>query len=184
VAVDQDLDAAQPLSSIEVEGEGISVAVDDGESVSLPGALNTITISMRQDRPIGTRALRAAIARTDSGSSPSVARSLLRDARVAARRNRLRIAAIDGGSALEAALAEFNTTVVRANVGSRPTLGTYCSNAAISVAAHLPATIKVEVLDVRNDAIHSNVVPSSTNVRRLLSTVTAIVNRVDPLPET
>lgn len=181
VASDQDLDPMNPIKSVVVHGDGLQILTVEGKTTSLPSRPSSIEITVGGPGAVSLRRLRRVLAKLKTSDSPSDAHLLVRDARADLRRGRYRKAVIDAGSATEVVLADLNRRGPQIQTGPRPTLGWFVTQPAIAQAALLPPTTKSELVEVRNDAIHKNVVPSAATARRAVALAREIVNRVDPL---
>jgi hypothetical protein len=126
--------------------------------------------------------LRKAAAEASARAMPSGAHLLLRDARVALRRGKLRIAVIDAGSGVGLALAAFNKNVTHVKTPAKPTVGWYVQEAKIQGSARLPTSLKADLVDVRNDAVHHNYQPSRAEAVRGLALARKVLGTVEPLP--
>lgn len=181
VAVDQDADPQSPIRGVSVPGEGLQIVTVEGPVSSLPASASLISVFVDQSERLNLKTLRRILAKLRTLTAPGDAHLLLRDARADFRRGRLRKAVIDAGSAVELTLADANAKGPKVNTGPRPTLGWFVDQPAISTFASLPPSTKTDLVGVRNDAIHSNVVPSVTAAQLALELARSIVNRVDPL---
>ena len=182
VAVDQDADPSSPVQAVWRPGRGLSLfRVQPGVASRLanmaPG-----TVVRHDFESINLPRLRKAAAQTNAGAMPSDSHLLLRDARGAFRRGKLRIAVIDAGSAVELALAVFNRRVTRVRTPAKPTLGWYVGQPTIQNAALLQPTLTTELVDVRNSAIHRNLRPSRGEGLRALELAKDVLDNVEPLP--
>jgi hypothetical protein len=179
---DQDLDSSHPLQGVQVTGGGLHIMSDDQGNLSLPASANQATVVLHSDESITLPLLRAAAKQVTNSVTPSEAYLLLRDSRAALRRNQLRRAAIDVGSALEVVLADFNRAVTHVTFARLPTLGTWVNNSTIAARASLPAGLQQDVVDVRNAAIHQNLTPPRADVAKAIQIVSSILERLAPLP--
>lgn len=177
VLVNQDTHHLEPLRSITVPGAGLTLqAVHPDGTVSGPRASRVLQVVVGEPEPLTQELLRSAFERSSNGSLPSDARLLLRDARVDHRRERLRKAVIDAGSAVESALAGW----CRSNgvaLPKRPTLGWFVANSGASV----PANTAADLVTVRNDAIHNNITPAPDVATRALEIAATILDLIDPV---
>jgi hypothetical protein len=182
VAVDQDADPSSPIQAVWRPGRGLSLfRVQPGVASRLANMASG-RVMRRDFEPINLPRLRKAAAETNAGATPSDSRLLLRDARAAFRRDKLRIAVIDAGSAVELALVAFNRAVTQLRTPPKPTLGWYTGQPTIQQAAPLPPTLTVELVEVRNRAIHQNVHPSRGEGLRALDLAKDVLDKVEPLP--
>lgn len=181
VAVDQDIDPLSPVSRISVPGDGLQVVTVEGSTSSLPARPSTISIMEDPAERLNLQSFRRVLAKMRMSSRPSDAHLLLRDARADLRRGRLRKAVIDAGSAVELTLADVNRRGPQVNTGRRPTLGWFVDQPAIAAAGGLPANTKSDLVGVRNDAIHHNVVPSRSAAHGAISLAKSILDTADPL---
>ncbi|WP_448620059.1 hypothetical protein [Geodermatophilus sp. URMC 65] len=183
VKSDQDLDSDHPLREVRVPGRSLGVVADESGQLSLPATASRITINARDDEPLTLPLLRRAVQLANEAAMFDDAHLLLRDSRAAVRRGQYRRAAIDAGSALELTLADFNRTVTKLSLhrpGRPPTLGTYVKK--IGAQAGLPANVKQDVVQLRNDAIHNNKTPTRAESDLAVALVSSVVNRLRPLP--
>jgi len=177
VTVGQDTHYAEPIRNVHTPGQGLLIteARPDGTFSHVRSAEFT-KLTSSESPHVEETTLVELLTRTNSGRKPSDARLILRDGWVDLRRGRFRRAVIDGGSAAEIALA----TWCRANnrtVGTKPTLGRYVKKAH----APIPAATQVDLVDVRNDAIHNNITPSRVSAQRALETAEKILNALEPI---
>ena len=181
VAVDQDVDPVSTVSRISVPGEGLQIVTVEGSTSSLPARPSTIYITEDSAERLNLQSLRRVLAKMRTSSPPSDAHLLLRDARADLRRGRLRKAVIDAGSAVELTLADVNRRGPQVNTGPRPTLGWFVDQSSIATAAGLPANTKSDLVSVRNDAIHNNVVLNRSVAHGALPLAKSILDTADPL---
>lgn len=180
---DQDADITSPLAYLATPGGGLTIITSESETISLPATANLITVTLPDDEAITLPKFRKAVGQANAGRVPSDAHVLLRDGRAALRRGQFRRAVIDAGSATEVTLADFNRRATRVNTGSRPpTLGWYVRQPAIASGASLPANTKLDLVDIRNKAIHENRMPTRAETATAISIAAQVVNRLDPLP--
>ena len=177
VVVDQDTHHREPLGSISVPGQGLTIraVLSDGR-VSLPRSSNEATIFTRHNELVNLTTLRAIVKRTNAADLPTDAWLLLRDGYIDLRRGRLRKAVIDAGSAAESAMAMWS----RANqvhLPAKPTLGWFVSNAG----APIPATTNQNLVVPRNDAIHNNISPSQSQAWQAVALAKQILETLHPL---
>ena len=182
VICDQDADPGAPLRSVTVTGQGLRVWTEEAGVVSLPSSANRATTIWRNPEPIARKTLTRVVNLLATQPQPSDAHLILRDARAAHRRHRLRQAVIDAGSAVEIVLADFNRAVTRVTTPSKPTLGWYVDQPKIAAQASLPAYTKRDLVEKRNDAIHNNVAPSWSETAQALKLARQIINNLEPLP--
>ena len=155
---------------------------DDRGQLSLPRSANNIRIVSRTEEGVNLPVLRRIARAASGGQAPSDAHLLLRDSRAARRRHQFRRAAIDAGSALEVALADFNNHVTHVIFPRPPTLGTYVNNPVIARHANLPGNLQTDLVNVRNAAIHQNAIPTWEQVGAAIGLVASVLNRLAPLP--
>jgi hypothetical protein len=182
VAVDQDADPLNPLPNVWVRGYGLQVFTVDGETVSLPESNRTIQVLRNSYDPINLPTLRKSFKYANSGDAPSDAHLLLRDSKAQCRRGHFRRAVIDAGPAVEITLSDFNRRVTHVNVGNGQPLGWYVGQSKIAARAKLPTNTKKDLVELRNKAIHENVMPSHNEAILALELAQKIVNSIDPLP--
>lgn len=182
-AIDQDADPHYPINSAMSPGRGLMLMTEEDGAASLPASSSTIYVTMTRCDVITLPILYRVIRQANEGAAPSDPHLLLRDSRAALRRDHLRRAVIDAGSAVELALADFNSRVIHVSParGRLPTLGWYVKQAAIAAGAGVPTNTQVDLVNVRNDAIHQNRVPSRDETILALGLSKGIVDRVDPL---
>jgi hypothetical protein len=183
VICDQDADPTAPLQSLTVTGKGLRTWTEE-EDISLLSSPNHITTVMRIPEPISLSALEGVLGLLATGSRPSDAHLMLRDARAAHRRHRSRQALIDTGSAIEMALADFNRKVTKVPIPTypKPSLGWYVNEPKIARGAALPPNTKVVLVKKRNDAMHNNITPSWSETELALSLAQQIVRKLEPIP--
>jgi hypothetical protein len=181
-AVDQDMNRDHSLSSMHMQGGGLSVFAIEGGTISLPAHASTIRINKRTSEMLKLPTLRKLIGYANNSTLPSDAHMLLKESRAARRRGQYRRAVIDAGSATEITLADFNRRVVHAapRPGQLPTLGWYVR--AIASRAGLPTNTITDLVDARNSAIHQNLMPTPEQAREALAIAERIVSGIDPLP--
>jgi hypothetical protein len=177
VVVGQDTHHREPLRLVSVAGQGLTLraVLRDGQ-MSLPRSTNEVEIAVTKVEIVNLTTFRGLLKRTSNGDIPSDARLLLRDGYVDLRRGRLRKAVIDGGSAVESALAAW----CRANkvkLPLKPTLGWFVQNSG----APIPPTTKTDLVDIRNNAIHKNITPAHALASKALALAEMILNAIEPL---
>jgi len=181
VATDQDVDPNYPLRRDRVTGHGLELMTIEGDlRSSVTSSRVTHVIGDSQEAMTRTR-FRRLLAALRDGRQPPDAHLLMRDARSDLRRSRFRKAVIDAGGAVELCLADFNRRVVGVTTGPKPTLGWFVNQKQISITAHLPGHTYPTLVDVRNDAIHHNIVPTATVAGAALVVAQQIVDRLEPL---
>lgn len=182
--VDQDMSHDHSLSSVRMPGNGLSVFTVEGDIISLPAHSNSIILRSRSSEKLKLPTLRKIIAHANNGVLPSDAHMLLKESRAARRRGQYRRAVIDAGSATEITLADFNRRAahVAPRPGQLPTLGWYVRQRAIAARAGLPANTIADLVDIRNRAIHQNLLPTPDETKEALAIAEQIVNEIDPLP--
>jgi len=177
VAEDQDTDYTNPLRGSSVAGIGLTVrAFKPGDQWSRARSANTLSVHGHSSMMLSLDRFRRVIALTNLGQAPSDSRILLRDAYIDFRRQRLRKAVIDAGSATELVLGAWN----RANhvrVRARPTLGDHVA----ATTAPIPADSRPGLVRIRNDAIHNNLTPTTTQTRRALEIAKNVLDLLEPL---
>jgi hypothetical protein len=179
--VNQDLDTDHPLRNGGRTGSGLELMTFDGGQVSLPGGNNTISVVVREIKPLSLRHFHQAIRRANADTMPDDAWLLLRDAFGSHRRLRYRRAVIEAGTAVEITLADFNSRVTKFKAKGRPpTLGWYVSR--LKERAKLPSNIKRELVDVRNAAIHQNKTPGHEQSWTAVDLARQVLDLHDPLP--
>lgn len=177
VAVGQDTYYREPLETIEVPGQGLTIAaVDENGQASRPRSANAMTITMGESPSVNLKTLTNLLKRTSGAERPSDARLLLRDGYIDLRRRRRRKAVIDAGSAVESALATWCRTH-GVTVASKPTLGWFVDHSG----APIPATTKSDLVVIRNDAIHNNITPTGGAASLALATADTILDTLEPL---
>jgi hypothetical protein len=181
-AVDQDANPDTPLPQLHIPGNNLHILTVEDDLVSLPATAHHITITADSSESLGLTKFRKAVMHSNSGRLPSDAHVLLLDGRAAFRRKHHRRAVIDAGSAVEIALADFNRRVTGVNMGSKPTLGNYVNQPRIAAQAGLSANINLDLVTLRNDAIHQNKTPSREETLLALSLGKETIDHVDPLP--
>ncbi len=182
-AVDQDADPDNPIITATSPGQGLMVMTEDNGVISLPASSFTIIANLVQYEALKLPLLRRIVNQANSGAMPSDVHLLIKDSRAALRRNHFRRAVIDAGSAVELALVDFNSRVTHVSPasGRLPTLGWYVNRPAIARGAGVPANTTTDLVQVRNNAIHQNRVPSRDETVLALDLAKGIVNQVDPL---
>jgi hypothetical protein len=182
-AVDQDADPEQPLASVRTTGRGLILFTNE-DAISLPSFPNHLTITAHEEELLTLPRFRKAAAQANAGNLPSDAHLLLRDGRAALRRRSYRRAAIDAGSAVEITLAAFNNRVTKLKAKRGfPTLGWYVYQPPIIGGTGLARKVLLDQLvNVRNNAIHENVVPGHVEAARALELAKTVVEAFDPLP--
>lgn len=180
VATDQDADPDHPLPRSHVVGGGLSILTEDNGVLSIPATARTITVLGDRGESLTLARFRQVLSLLRRGHRPPDAHLLMRDARSDLRRDRLRKAVVDAATAVEISLADFNQRVTRVRTPPRPTLGWFVSQRRIAAAARLPARTRTSLVDVRNDAIHHNVIPSASGARDAVSVAQSIVERLEP----
>lgn len=183
-AADQDVNPEAPLSSMEMRGGGLHVFTVEDDTISLPANSSTIIANISDAEKVNLPTLRRILKQANAGHLPSDAHMLLKEARAARRRHQYRRAVIDAGSATEITLADFNRRVTHVAISTRipPTLGWYVNQRTIAARAVIPADAKTKLVDIRNNAIHQNQVPTFEETKDALAIAEQIVNNVDPLP--
>lgn len=185
-ATDQDADPYQPLHTSGRLGNGLTLVAREGQTLSLPRA--SWLSGGAAHRNVGQEAislplLQGAIEQANKGTRPSDAHLLLRDSRAAFRRGYQRRAVIEASSAVEVVLANLNHQVTHIDPGARsPTLGWYVRQQSIATAASLPSNTLVDLVNVRNRAIHENLVPTIEAATSALQLARQIVCHLEPLP--
>lgn len=178
VVVGQDTHHAEPMERISVPGQGLTIrAVLDGANLSAPRAASSATIIDTTAPPVNLTQIRGIVSAVNAGSSPSLARLILREGRIDLRRARYRKAVIDAGTASELALAQWCKTHAIKLPQSNPTLGAYVQNSG----APIPKNSRADLVQVRNDAIHNSVFPTAEQAHAAISTALAILDALDPL---
>jgi hypothetical protein len=183
VAVDQDADPANPMSTVSQPGSGLMLASEDNGTLSIPATAHEIHVAMSQEEPINLPRLRKAIKQTNAGAQPSDAHLLVRDARAALRRQSYRRSVIDAGGAVEMTLAEHNRATVHVSPGGRlPTLGWYVRRPPIIAATGLAESALVaDLVNPRNNAIHQSIVPTRVDTVRAIAISQRVLAALDPL---
>jgi len=181
VAVDQDINPAHPITHVSVLGSGLQLVTVEDATTSLPARAHMVNVFGDSSEEVNLRTFLKILAKLRASEVPSDAHLLLRDARADLRRGRYRKAVIDAGSAVELTLADVNRRGPNVNTGSRPTLGWFVDQPAVAAAAALPASTKGDLVGLRNDAIHKNVVPSRVGAANAIALAKAIVDGADPL---
>ena len=184
VACDHDTDHEQALSRSEIPGNGLVIRSiePDGRVSSSTGStrMSMVSIDTRNDvLNLGT--VRKLITLANQDVMPHDSHLLMREAHAARRRGRRRRAVIDAGTATELGLAEWNVASNGDAIpkGGRPrTLGWYVGQAKGVV----PANTHTGLVEVRNNAVHHNLVPTHPQVIEALSIADTIVNSIEPLP--
>jgi hypothetical protein len=182
---DQDADPYQPLQAGGRIGNGLTLVTREMQALSLPRAswlVGSARANHRQEA-ISFPLLQCAIEQANRRASPSDAHLLLRDGRAAFRRGYRRRAVIEAGSAVEIVLANLNRQVTQVDPDGRsPTLGWYVRQRSIATAASLPANTLMDLVNVRNRAIHENLVPTVEAAISALRLAQQIVCHLEPLP--
>lgn len=177
VAADQDTDYRDPLPDSRVEGVGLTIrAVSATRGRSSARSATTTAVLSRPAGMLSLHKFRRVVSLANRGESPSDSRLLLRDAYLDMRRRRLRKAVIDAGTATELVLGSWN----RANqvtVRAKATLGEHVA----ATTAPIPDDTTTGLVKIRNDAVHSNVVPTAMQTRRALAITAAVLDAVEPL---
>ena len=182
VAVDQDINPSEPIAYSNAPGSGLTLVTESDGEMSLPASFNVINITVASFQAVTLPRLRRAANLTNRGETPSDVHLLLRESRAALRRMRLRLAVIDAGTAVELALAEYNRVHTQVNTPRLATLGWFVGQPRIAAAVGVPSTLKAELVDIRNSAIHDNRVPSIAEARRAVDQAELVVRRIAPLP--
>jgi hypothetical protein len=177
VVVGQDTHHRERLRSVFVAGQGLTLhaVLRDGQ-ISLPRSANEVEIAVPKAELVKLTTFRDLLKRTSNDDIPSDARLLVRDGYIDLRRGRLRKAVIDGGSAVESALATW-CRVKKVKLPSKPTLGWFVQNSG----APIPSTTKTDLVDIRNDAIHKNITPTHALASKALAVSDMILNAIEPL---
>jgi hypothetical protein len=178
----QDMDPDDPLRGEDTPGEGLALFSIESGTVSIPRDATHTNVIVRDVEPINLPTLRALARNVNSQIGASDAHLLVRDGRAQLRRNHTRRAVIDAGTAVELALADYNRLGPKVNTGSGQTLGWYVKQPRIAAGAAVPASTQVELVDIRNAAIHRNMLPSHAQADRALTLAHDIVARLEPLP--
>jgi hypothetical protein len=178
VAVDQDTDYRDPPKGSSVAGLGLTLRAigPDGQRSSARSA-NMIAVHGGSSTLLTLDKFRRVVSQTNRGQTPSDSRLLLRDAYLDLRRGRLRKAVIDAGSATELVLGSWN----QANqlpVRARATLGEHVDK----TTAPIPGDSRPGLVQIRNDAIHNNLVPTRAQAQRALEIAKAVLDLLEPLP--
>jgi hypothetical protein len=185
VAIDQDADHRQPLSSSRTVGDGLMIFGSAETAWSLPRFPHELHVVVHREELLNLPRFRRAATRANAGQSPSEGHLLLRDARAAYRRTSFRRAAIDAGSAVEVTLAAFNRAVVGLSPsgGRPPTLGWYVNQGPLVDGVGQPSTVlQRDLVRIRNQAIHQNSSPTGAEAKRALDLAKQVVDARDPLP--
>lgn len=182
VATDQDADPENSLSSMKFRGNNLHIFTIEKDVVSLPASASHIEFHSHDHEEVKLPILRKLVNYANTGSLPSDAHMLLREGKAAKRRGQHRRAVIDAGSATEITLADFNNRVTRIPAGDRPPLGWYVKQPTIAYRAGLPVNTWIDLVDVRNKAIHQNRTPSTNETITALGLAKQIVDLLDPLP--
>jgi hypothetical protein len=181
VAIDQDTNLDDPIASARQPGRGLHIFAVEKELVSLPASPFNIVVNLNSDEPVNLKLFRAVILKANAGDIPDGSHLLLSDSRSDFRRNRYRKAVIDAGSAVEMCLKELNTNITHINTPPKPTLGWFVGQTQIANTAQLPTNTQVDLVDIRNDAIHHNIVPGRDTTSKAIQLAESILNFVNPL---
>ncbi len=179
---DQDMDPDDPLQGADTPGEGLALLSTHSGTVSIPRHATHTSVIVRNVNLINLPTLRTLARAVSSQVRASDAHLLVRDGRAQLRRGHTRRAVIDAGTAVELALADYNRRGPKVNTGGRPTLGWYVNQPEIAAGAAVPTTTQAELVDVRNAAIHENVLPSHAQADRALTLARGVLDRIEPLP--
>lgn len=181
--LDQDADPFHSLLAPTVQGAGLHILTVEGKTISLPVSSFNITATLSAYEPVSLSLLGKIIKLVSAGVTPSDAHLLLRDSRAELRRGRYRRAVIDAGSATEITLADFNNRVTHVTTPPRgATLGWYTNQPMIAAQANLPANITTDLVDIRNNAIHRNRMPTREEAITAIELAKQLVDQLDPLP--
>lgn len=181
-AIDQEANPIHSVLEPTLQAEGLQVFTIEGTTLSLPATPFNIKVTLARFEPLSLTLLRKIIRLVNTGVTPSDAHMLLRDSRAELRRGHYRRAVIDAGSATELTLADFNNRVTHINLGSRVTLGQYTNQPKIATQAQLPVNIYADLVDIRNQAIHQNRIPTRGEAVLAVTLAKQVVDRLDPLP--
>lgn len=180
VAIDQDTEHRHPISGVHVSGQGLTLgAVTEAGERSLPSAGTSVTINAQESETLDFSVLKRIASHVSAGTVPHDGHLLLRDAFVEHRRSRFRKAVIDSASAVEIVLAPLEPPPVVS--GTRKERRTPLLADLVKKYWGDPDA-KVNLVDVRNDAIHKNCVPSRSASETALSIAKQIVDHYQPLP--
>ncbi|MDZ7733899.1 MAG: hypothetical protein U5R31_13295 [Acidimicrobiia bacterium] len=136
---------------------------------------------MAEEESISLQLLRFLVGRVDQQAQVPDARLLLRDAVAALRRGFCRRSVIDAAAAVEIALSDAHRTQCpNIPLGTKATLGTKVKK--LSSALSLPTNLKADLVDIRNDAIHNNVIPDPSSTRSALGLAEQVLHQLEPLP--
>lgn len=180
VKYDQDIDPTDHVQEVTTLGRGLGLLTMADQQISSPAWATGHAITVHTSESVTLPSLRRAAMNAGQRLVPGEAHLLLRDARAALRRSQLRRAVIDAGSALELCLADFNQTIVHANLRRNPTLGMYVRDAVIAQRGQLPASLMSTVVHVRNAAIHQNVTPTHAQASVAIDEAARVIHRVQP----
>lgn len=176
-ATDQDTLVENPIYRRKW-GDGLSIRAlaDDGPSgTTWPHRAELIS---SHPTPLTLAMLRRIIAMTNAGRVPHDAHLFLRDARGELTRARFRRAVIDAATAVEIVLAKRHVENPSPSLNHpRPTLGVLVEDATV----RLPPDTKLDLVDLRNDAIHRGITPNRQAAARALAIARQIVTRLEPL---
>ena len=178
IVTKQDLNVANPLSSVKTPGAGFSYWTEEDDVTSLIGSPFVIATNIDSEAPkkvLHKSDLIKIFAVINSGRALPQNHLLLNDAREAQARGLARKAANDAGSAVEITLRDYALSNSMA-LPARPTLGWYVQN-----ISSLPADTNTKLLDVRNDAEHFNATFNPLLVPDAITIATQIVESFDPL---
>ncbi len=181
VITDQDADPVNPLSHADLTANGLHIFTVENNIVSLPASPFGITVVLDSSEPLTAEMLHKVVEQANSGTMPSESRILLRDSNAALRRAHYRRAVIDAGSATELALADVNNNITKIPGPYRKTLGWYVQQPAIIAHSHMPTEAMQDLVNIRNNAIHQNRVPTYDETIKAIRLAKQIINQATPL---